>query len=320
MARTGLLFGALIWRAVRYQQGCWQRIRLFTAVASVLLMTHPAGAHTRSIDRTSPVTIRIPPGDWGNTPINDLQMVLDAVASRLGAHFGDRSIGTIDVVPGTNGPLVLYERNADGAYVVQLSARNGRWYQFVYQFSHELCHIYSNFDNKDSPDAARGNQWFEESICEAAALFTLRQLSAQWALHPPAEEWREHAADLQAYAEYFLHEPHRRLPATKSFATWFRANQPDLHANPYFRDKNELVSNLLLPLFEQNPDDWGAIGFLNHRRDLGDKSFPEFLEAWYTACPESYHKVVGEIMNMFGSVPLGTRLAASEQTVLAASR
>lgn len=320
MARTGLLLVALIWRAACLQQNCWRRIRFFAAAASVLLMTHPSGASTKSIDRTAAVTIRIPPADWGSTRLDDLQLVLDEVATSLSRHFPDRTLGTIEVVPGTGGPLVLYERNADGAYVVQLSARNARWYQFVYQFSHELCHIYSNFDNKDAPGAARGNQWFEESVCEAAALYTLRQLATQWSTTPPSPEWRAHAADLRAYAEYFLHEPHRRLPARKSFATWFEANQTALHTNPYIRDKNEVVSNLLLPLFEENPDNWGAIGFLNHRKDLADKPFDEFLHAWHADCPDQYREVVARIQAMFGTTSAQVAFDPSSAPALAAAR
>lgn len=270
------------------------------------LATPPAANATVAPDGAPAATvIRIAPGGWGSTQVEDLQVVLDAVAAELGSRFPGRALGAIHVVPGA-GPLVLFERDAAGAYVVELSARNARWFQFVYQFAHELCHIYSNFDNKDQGPEGRANQWFEETVCETAALYTLRALSEGWSQRPPEDRWRPHAAALRSYADYFLNEPHRRLAPTHAFSAWFRENQAALFSNPYFRDKNEVVANLLLPLFEHDPRSWGAIGYLNYERTHARKGFPDFLRAWHDACPEEYRPVVSEIMALFESVPTQT--------------
>lgn len=305
--RTAVFYATMIWRAAVLQKGLRRRLGVVAALASGLVAAHPAGAAVgRGVDHAfSPTTIRVAPTGWGSTRVEDLQVVLDAVATEFGSRFPGRTLGTIQVVPGA-GPLVLYERGQEGAYIVELSARNERWYQFVYQFSHELCHIYSNFDNKDGGREARGNQWFEESVCEAAALFTLRKLAASWTSTPPDEKWSPHATALHSYAEHFLNEPHRRLPPTRSFTAWFQKHQTALLANPYFRDKNEVVSNLLLPLFEHDPRNWGAIGYLNHDREHSRKSFSEFLRAWYEACPDEYRDVVREIIALFGGAATHT--------------
>lgn len=247
--------------------------------------------------------VRLTPEGWGNTRLADLQLLLDAVAELIGAHFPQRDIGIIRVIAGESGPMAFYDKSPEGDYVIQLSARHSRWHQFVYQFSHELCHVYSNFDGK--PPAVDGkvehrNQWFEESVCEAAALYTLKRLAAQWAEQPPAPQFAGYDATLNALAAYLVNEPHRRLPYGASLAGWFQGNRGLLEADPYLRDKNEVVANQLLSLLEQEPDALGAIGYLNaHTEDAG-KDFADYLGAWFDACPERHRMVVGHVMALFG--------------------
>lgn len=258
--------------------------------------------------------IRIASDGWGNTDINDLQFVLRSVLTEFGSFFPDRPLNAIKVVPGGFNPTVLFEKGSEGEYIIELSARNGRWYQFAYQFSHELCHVYSNFDNKTVVDGAAvsNNQWFEESVCEAAALFTLRRLAERWESAPPSEKWGGYARTFARYAERLFNEPHRRLPEGHTLAAWLRENQRELTANPYLRDKDEVVSNVLLELFERNPDNWGAIGFLNAKRSAAADDFERYLEDWCQACPEQYRQIVERIQAMFGSRRPASILAADE--------
>jgi len=258
--------------------------------------------------------LRIAPAGWGDTPPQDLRLVLESVAAELGGHFPGRELGTVRVIPGGPGPMVLYEKGDGGEYVVQLAARDARWYQFVYQFAHELCHIYSNFDNKERVDGrvVSRNQWFEESVCEAAALYTLNRLAASWESAPPGQRWADYASTLRKYADILRGEPHRRLPQSRTLATWFAEHRQALRANPYLRNQDEVVSNVLLALFEQNPDDWAAIGYLNADRADAAKNFRDYLEAWCLACPDRYRPVVERIMAALGMPPpTGTLVTAS---------
>lgn len=256
--------------------------------------------------------IHIAQAGWGDTDLDDLQIVLDAVASELAPQFPNRTQGAIRVVPGSTNPAVLFQKGPGGEYLVELSARNGRWYLFAYQFSHELCHIYSNYDNKISVngEVVSANQWFEESLCEAAALYTLKRLAATWETSPPSEKWIGYSKTFARFSERLLSEPHRQLPPNHSLAAWYREHQDELRANPYLRDKDEVVSNLLLGLFEQNPDDWGAIAYLNAEMSHAANGFEQYLDAWCQACPERYRRITEQIMALFGSSPSRTTLAS----------
>ena len=266
----------------------------------------PTQAHASTGPSAAP-KIRIAEGGWGSTSLDNLQVVLDAVAQEVGSHFPGRNLATIQVVAAGNNPMVLFDKGDDGEYVVQLSARDGRWYQFVYQFGHELCHIYSNYDNKESRGGTvvTHNQWFEESLCEAAALYTLRRMASKWEINAPTTEWAAYAPTFRQYADLLLGQAHRKLPQQGMLPTWFRENHPAMAANPYLRDKDEVVSNILLPLFEQNPEDWGAIAYLNADKSDASLGFKDYLEAWCVACPQRYRTVVDKIIALFTPPPAG---------------
>lgn len=247
-------------------------------------------------------TLRISPEGWGQTSMDDLRLVLEAVVAELAPNFPQRQRVPIRVVHGDGGPLAFYDKGADGEYVVRLSAQHSRWHQFVYQFAHELCHIYSNFDNKPATNGKiehHSNQWFEESVCETAALFTLRRLAQRWEAEPPGPQFAGYGATLQALADYLINEPHRHLPPSRPLASWFRANQPHLEETPYLRDKNEVVANMMLPLFEQTPEAMGAIGYLNLNTEDADRRFGDYLRAWRDACPDKQRDVVQSIIALF---------------------
>lgn len=274
-------------------------------VAAVLFSVLPAkparAAVEHKLSHGATPSLRISPEGWGNTSLDELRIVLDAVAAELAPRFPGRELGTLRIVYGEGGPLAFYDKSADGDYVIRLSARHSRWHQFVYQFSHELCHLYSNFDNKlaHHGEIGHSNQWFEESVCEAAALYTVRRLASRWETDPPAPQFAGYGQTLQALADYLVSEPHRRLSASTTLADWFRSNRADLEGSPYLRDKNEVVANRMLPLFEQNRDALGAIAYLNHRPEDAERPFGDYLRAWEDACPPAQRAVVAQIIGLF---------------------
>ncbi|WP_349277851.1 hypothetical protein ABLV49_15695 [Polaromonas hydrogenivorans] len=233
------------------------------------------------------MAIDVAPGDWGNAEVRDIKRVLDSVAGELLTHAGISGGDlSIRVIPRHGSPKVLYERGAQGQYVIQLTARDERWFQYVFQFSHELCHVLSNFDHKEPIGDGKvneSNQWFEEALCETASLFTLRRLAVVWETNPPTRNWSGYAPQFSAYASRLMAESHRHLPAGQSFPDWYAQNQAALSSNPYLREKNELVAAHLLPLFEAHPELWQSIAYLNPRKASASTPFSQYLADWQAA-------------------------------------
>lgn len=252
------------------------------------------------------VSIEVAPGDWGGASLTDIEVVLGSVAREFldqvripGADLKLR------VIPRAGSPRVLYERGPEGQYVIQLTARDQRWFQYAYQFAHELCHVASNFDHKIviGDQVAQHNQWFEEALCETAALFTLKRLGVAWASNPPQRNWVGYGESFTSYAEHLLSEPHRQLVTGESLRDWYAEHRASLGDNPYLRQENEAVASALLPLLEAHPQYWQSIAYLNADSASAARPFAEYLADWYRASPDK--ALPRTILQYFGFDPAG---------------
>lgn len=253
------------------------------------------------------ITVDIEQGDWGKADPRDIRLVLNSVVQEFDALVGSPHTHklVLRVVPQGNSPKVLYERGAHGEYVVQLTARDERWYQYVYQFSHELCHVMSNFDHKDrvGGKVSAHNQWFEEALCETASLYGLKRLAQVWAERPPSRNLAGYAAVLEQYAARLAAQPHRHLDAGKTLESWYAEHRAELERSPYLREKNELVAAQLLALFERDPGLWRAIAYLNPQLASAAKPFTAYLGDWYAACPHGERPAAAAALALFGVDP-----------------
>lgn len=270
--------------------------QVFAGIAAAISI----GASALAADLTPPVRIavRVEPGDWGTARTQDIERVLTLVANLLFPHFPQRASDRIVVEYGKQGPRALFEKSTDGAYRVLLNVQHTRWDQFAYQFSHELCHVFTNFEHRDvrGNAAAREHQWFEEALCEAVSLFALNRIASSWERSPPYPGWEHYAPAFREYAERVLNGARARLTASESIARWYDANREELDRNPYRREKNELVATRLLPLLESTPGSLEAIGYLNFEKPPAGKGFRAYLESWYSCCPGAYRAFIGQVI------------------------
>ena len=254
-----------------------------------------------------PLSIRVSPGDWGSADRDDIERLLQAVARELWVYFPKRSLNSILVVPTGRHPLTGYAKGPEGEYVVYLSAKGRQWSQYAYQFAHEFTHILSNYERNGQRSIQR-NQWFDESLCEAASLFTLRRLGATWLKgeNIPYPHWQPYGAALQIYARDLLAQSHRAPPARSHFADWYRVNAEALGKDPYQRERDELVAGMLLPVFEEYPETWVTISYLNLEDSDATGSFEQYLANWRRNTPEQHRPLVERIIDLLGFLPRGS--------------
>jgi hypothetical protein len=245
-------------------------------------------------------SIRVQTGGWGAVSTQDIEAVLNSVADVLMPSFPDHASARIVVAYSNAGPRVLRQKTSDGAYQVLLNVSDARWDQFAYQFSHELCHIVSNFEHRDigATPGLRSHQWFEETVCEVISILTLNRLSASWAQSPPHAGWAAYAPAFRRYAERLLASDHRAISPATSMAAWYRENRRSLESDPYLRQKNESAATVLLKLFESEPANLAAIGYLNVEA-RPQTSFAEYLASWYDCCPEAQRPFVRQLIAIF---------------------
>lgn len=196
-----------------------------------------------------------------------LAAVLDDAAAALTCHFR-RSPGEIVIMPREGNPIAYFQTTPA---VIGLSATECYWAKYIYQFSHELCHLLTNHNRLQ----ASPSQHFQvdEIVCEVASLFVLSVLAEKWKRVAPANlQW--FAPHLRSYVDDLLMRYQSRPPG--------RIYEDVIH-KAVEREKNAFMAARLLPVLLQNPSYWVAT-----------QSFPdptpslqEYLGQWRNLCHHS---------------------------------
>ena len=243
----------------------------------------------------APAQVTVESQEWGDASPADVQTVLQSVLEVISPYMAGRNFGAITVRNDKDGPISLYERGATGEYIVLLNVNGRYWAQLAYQFSHEMCHLMSNYDL--APNNISRHQWFEESLCEAFSLFTLEKMAKHWETNPPYPQWQEYAPKFIDYQQDMYKQTHRRLPKGMKLPKWYKQYAEALSADPVAqgRDLNELVANQLLPIFAEKPQTWVIMNYINLGEDSDDKSLNKYLSDWQKNVPSEWSETINTI-------------------------
>ena len=126
-------------------------MRLLSNLATVVaaVMIGPSSLAAEFVPLPNRITVNVKQGDWGTAQTKDIRTVLAFVADVLLPYFPQHASDKLLVAYSRRGPQVLFEKSADGARLVYLNVQDTRWDQFTYQFSHELCHIFTNYEHRE---------------------------------------------------------------------------------------------------------------------------------------------------------------------------
>ena len=232
--------------------------------------------------------------DWGNALLADIEALLKDVACHFTGFFREPPEGNI--VVGTtphpdDDPITLFRSSTEDPFTILLSARGRHWSQFAYQFSHELCHVMSDYERlRDSR-----NNWFHEALCELASIFTIRRMVETWPMRPPYANWAGYAQSLSSYAEEYLAREERLLPTDMPLSKWLQSEEEDLRENCLQRDKNAVVAYSILPIFESELAVWNTIRRLPHSSAM----FREYMLEWHSWVEPADKPLVKRILDAF---------------------
>jgi len=243
---------------------------------------------------TAPLQVQVE-STWGDADPRDIKTVLESVGVAVMPYIGPRKLGAVIVRNHEQNPVSLYERGPHGEYIVMLHVQGRQWAQMSYQFSHEMCHLLSNYDL--APRNASGQQWFEEAMCEAFSLFALERMSVQWHDNPPYPQWAEYAPEFGKYALNYIHAVNRKLPPGMKLPQWYQQYKATLSKDPYAQDRDldNLVANQLFPIFSADPTQWAALSYLNLGEDSHPKPLADYLGDWYENAPPDLKGTVAKI-------------------------
>lgn len=281
-----------------------RQMRLPLIIASVFCSMPHVGAGQEVPDKHSVnsrklgLDIKVKGDGWGSARPEAIENVLYSVADELMARLPNKLTKPIVVTHTKSNPVALYDRGPNGEYLVHLHASGQSWHLYVYEFAHELCHILSNYEEHVGAETTKYNQWFEETLCETASLYTLKSLADTWEKSPPTPELSSRSKSLRRFFEHLVNEGHRQLPSYAPLASWLDEHKEDLRKNPYLREKNEVVANLLLPLFQSDPQNWDALTYLNLDPNDARSSLEDYLRNWYQNAPLEHKHFVASVLSL----------------------
>lgn len=284
------------------------------AVASTICAPVHAAAPVAA-SRALGLDIRVVPGGWGDVAVERIENVLYAVADELVTTLPPKLAAPIVVSHTRGNPVALYQRGAAGEYQVRLHASGTAWPLYVYEFAHELCHVMSNHD--EHADVKRHNQWFEETLCETASLYALQAVAKTWTLTATDETEVALAPRLRRFYDNLLAERTRDLPAGATLPRWVGDNVDRLRADPYLREKNDLVAKQLLPFFQHDPRRWRALAHLNLDAADATAAFADYLAHWNDYAPAEYQPFITDVRLLLTPVVDSSMLVAKAVTATA---
>ncbi len=240
-------------------------------------------------------SIQVADGGWGGANLDDLNAVYHSAINEIAVHLdaADLAFEPIRIQHGNRNPVVNYSRSVRGEIIVELNAKGNRWSQHAYQAAHEFCHILCRYKKAD-----RSNLWFEESLCELASIYALRQMAITWKTDPPYPNWKDYSKSLESYVSDV--ENNHNSIGSEDFLTWFNQFEPELRSNPTRREDNGRIALELLPLFESYPAGWQSLPHLNTGPGEKEQTFYLYMKNWHTNTPGRHQKFVAKIGEKFG--------------------
>lgn len=213
-------------------------------------------------------------GNWGLTSLSEIRAVLFSAYGVLVRLFEAAPEAAVHVSRWNRDHQFTVQDKRP--YQVFLSARDTYWSQYVYQFSHELCHILTHFDRYKT----HKHKWFEESLCELASLHVLRFLAKVWIEDPPSGIYE--AAAFARHHQFYAEEIEKKtpIPPQSDLPAWLNRNIDRLEDDPTCRELNRVVAVSLLSSFRQDPVLWRDCGWLNCWDVRKDGTFSEYLKSW----------------------------------------
>lgn len=184
---------------------------------------------------------------------------------------------------------------------IWLSASNNYAYaQYVFQFSHELCHAQIRKDGDDS--LSFRDTWFEEVVCEVSSRFFLNRMSSEDVLnHPlnPCPKFKEYALIRKSAIEKIdliaLSNEESHL------LNMFRSEVKNgTYGKDATRSRFNYIANFIHPIFEENPNLWQEVNLIHNFSN--EKGFIENLISWKNESQRNENKKsIQKIINLFSN-------------------
>ena len=103
-------------------------------------------------------------------------------------------------------PIEIYQKegqpfthhvSGNDPYRIGLSATDRFYFRMMFQFAHEVGHIYFG----PTPSKSKEERVKTEVFCELLSRYVLARLAKKWKTEPPYCNWQKHGEDIQKYLD-----------------------------------------------------------------------------------------------------------------------
>lgn len=255
-----------------------------------------------------------PSKSWGNIETAEIESLCTNVVAHFQQYLRDeyKINEPISVYYNSRGPFIMYRDS--GLHSIAISAKAENIPQFIYQFSHEVCHVLQDYEiiSPGNP-----NLWFQESICMMASIWVLKEMYETWEQNMPIK-WRKQRPGILDYVDRIMSRPGSQYYNTPE--KWIVDNEDALRAdfiNPFTH--HILVSQLsynFLDNFEDNPQGWNAVAQIPSI--TGDMEV--YMRDWYNTIDTEDKQFVQDLATEMGIDVLSPLEEEIDADLLASTR
>ena len=106
----------------------------------------------------------------------------------------------------------------------------------------------------------------------------MRAMSRTWKTSPPYPNWKDYRDSLRDYADDVLRKRDKVYEIyAKGLPGFYRAHQATLEKEPCTRELNGAMALVFLQLFEERPERWEAVRWLNSTPAPQGETFAAYL-------------------------------------------
>jgi hypothetical protein len=252
--------------------------------------------HARLVDPL--VRLTVADKVWGEASGQEVNLLLTYVSNvflRMTKRQGFVAIVDHSSYPF---PFTSWPPSPDHVAKIHLLVKGRYWCQFVYQYSHEMCHALAMTTNGDPNKSA--NEWFEESLADAASILVMKATAKSWAVTPPFSGQESYASAVAEYAQSEQDQLKVDTTTRSKFKSWFAKNKAEMKNHPTDRERDHVVASVLWRILDAKPSYWPAISYLNTAKVGNDANFSTYLSGWRDSCPHAYKGFVDEVASWWG--------------------
>lgn len=187
--------------------------------------------------------------------------------------------------PNAGSPLVYGGVDYGSTAVIRLSIQGNFWSQIIFQFAHELGHVFARSWGKHWDNTLK-HMWLEESYCGALSILALERAAGVWYEFSVCNH-RAYYSSIQIYKENEIKSWH----GLKNFnyaemQQWFLSNKNNIEQGTSLNDHNKPFAYRLYKLMASNPESWRDIISINHKHRKRAISIQDHLDAWSRECQD----------------------------------